>query len=85
MRITPGAVVRGGTSLDYETGCWRDQRPVIHMELCKACGVCEMVCPDNAVYVVDEIYAIAYDYCKGCALCAHECPTKAIVMEPEER
>jgi 2-oxoacid:acceptor oxidoreductase delta subunit (pyruvate/2-ketoisovalerate family) len=85
MRITPGAVVKGGTSLGYKTGRWRDQRPVIRRELCKPCGVCEIVCPDSAVYAVDKIYAIDYDYCKGCALCAHECPTKAIVMEPEER
>jgi pyruvate ferredoxin oxidoreductase delta subunit len=85
MRITLGAVVRGGTSLNYETGRWRDRRPVIQTELCKACGICETVCPDNSVYVVDKCYAIDYDYCKGCALCAYECPTRAIVMEPEAR
>lgn len=85
MKINPGAVVKGGTSLAYKTGAWRDQRPVIHMDLCKPCGICEMVCPDNAVYVVDKVFLIDYDYCKGCALCAHECPTGAIVMEQEDR
>jgi pyruvate ferredoxin oxidoreductase delta subunit len=85
MKIVPGAVVKGGTSLGYKTGSWRDQRPVVHMELCKACGQCEIVCPDNAVYVVDKIYIIDYDYCKGCGLCAYECPTEAIEIVPEEK
>ena len=85
MKITLGAVVTGGTSLEYKTGSWRDKRPVIHKDLCKACDLCEMVCPDSAVYVVDKIYVIEYDYCKGCGLCAYECPTDAIEMVPEEK
>lgn len=85
MRITPGAVVKGRTSLGYKTGSWRDERPVIRKDLCKACGQCEMVCPDSAVYVVDKVYVIDYDYCKGCGLCAYECPTDAIEMVLEEK
>ena len=85
MKITIGGVVKGGTSLDYKTGSWRDQRPLIDLELCKTCGICEEVCPDNAVYVEDEIYYIDYEYCKGCGLCAHECPVDAIEMVPEEK
>lgn len=85
MRIAVGAVVKGGTSVLYRTGAWRDQRPVLHAGSCKACGICEMVCPDSAVYVVDSAYHIDYDFCKGCALCAYECPTKAIEMQPEEK
>lgn len=85
MKITIGAVVRGGTSLEYKTGGWRDQRPVIDMDLCKACELCMDVCPDSAVYVNGERYYIDYDYCKGCGLCAYECPTDAIKMVPEEK
>ena len=85
MKITIGGVVKGGTSLDYKTGSWRDQKPVIDSESCKACGICEEVCPDNSVYEEDEIYCIDYDYCKGCGLCAYECPTDAIEMVPEEK
>jgi pyruvate ferredoxin oxidoreductase delta subunit len=85
MKITIGAVVKGGTSLEYKTGTWRDQRPVLHVELCKECGLCESVCPDSAVHVVDEVYVIDYDYCKGCGLCAYECPTEAIEMVQEEK
>jgi pyruvate ferredoxin oxidoreductase delta subunit len=85
MKITLGAVVKGGTSLEYKTGAWRDERPVIHMALCKACGQCIEVCPDSAVYVENEEYGIDYDYCKGCGLCAYECPTDAIEMMHEEK
>ncbi|MBT3254868.1 MAG: 4Fe-4S binding protein [Deltaproteobacteria bacterium] len=85
MEITIGAVVRGGTSLAYKTGSWRDQRPVLDMEECKVCGQCESVCPDSAVHVVEETYIINYDYCKGCGLCAYECPADAITMIREEK
>ena len=85
MKITIGAVVKGGTSLDYKTGDWRDQRPVIDQELCKNCGICHEVCPDDAVIVRNEHYEINYDYCKGCGICAYECTADAIEMVPEEK
>lgn len=85
MSITVGAVVPGGTSLEYKTGSWRDQRPVLDRELCKKCGICEDVCPDNAVHKEEEFFFIDYDYCKGCGLCAYECPADAIEMVLEEK
>ena len=85
MKITHGAVVKGGSSLDYKTGSWRDQRPIIDMEKCKACGRCEEVCPDSAVHVIKDVYVIDYDFCKGCGLCSYECPAEAIVMVREEK
>ncbi len=85
MEITVGAVVRGGTSLEYKTGSWRDQRPVIDMEECKVCGICESVCPDSAVHIISEEYIVDYDFCKGCGLCAYECPAGAIEMIKEEK
>lgn len=85
MKITPGAVVIGGTSTGYLTGNWRDQRPVIEIEECKYCGICYEVCPDSAVIVNDGTYQIDYDYCKGCGLCAYECPADCIQMVAEEK
>ena len=85
MKLTKGAVVAGGTSLSYKTGNWRDQRPVIDYDRCKVCGICQEVCPDDAVRVEDERYCIDYDYCKGCGICAHECTAEAIEMIPEEK
>ncbi len=85
MKLTPGAVVKGGTSLGYKTGSWRDERPVIDQDKCQMCGMCETVCPDDAVRVTESDYRIDYDYCKGCGLCAHECPAEAISMVPEKK
>jgi pyruvate ferredoxin oxidoreductase delta subunit len=85
VKISIGAVVKGGSSLEYPTGSWRDQRPTIDTETCKCCGICEEVCPDSAVHVVDEVYVIDYDFCKGCGLCAYECPVEAIKMSEEEK
>ena len=85
MEITIGAVVKGGTSLAYETGSWRNQRPVIDAEKCKQCGICIDVCPDDAVRYLKEEYHIDYTYCKGCGICAYECTADAIAMVPEEK
>lgn len=85
MKISIGAVVRGGTSLDYQTGTWRDRRPVVKQENCKACGICEEVCPDGAVELRDGVFQVDYFFCKGCGLCARECPAQAIEVIPEEK
>jgi pyruvate ferredoxin oxidoreductase delta subunit len=84
-KITPGAVVAGGTSLAYKTGNWRDQRPVVDRDACKKCGLCREVCPDDAVRIEADEYRVDYDYCKGCGICAHECTADAITMVPEEK
>ena len=85
MKITPGAVVKGGTSLEYKTGNWRDEKPVLDSEACTSCGTCRDVCPEDCVKVNQDRYSIDYDYCKGCGLCAYECPADAIQMIPEEK
>ena len=85
MKIERGAVTKGGTSLAYHTGTWRDQRPVIDQDACKQCGLCQEVCPDDSVRCEADHYKIDYVYCKGCGICAHECPADAIDMVPEEK
>ena len=85
MKLTPGAVVKGGTSLNYKTGSWRDQRPEIDQEACKQCGICKEVCPDDAVRQQGDRFEIDYDFCKGCGICAHECTAEAIRMKNEEK
>lgn len=85
MKLTIGAVVKGGSSLDYKTGNWRDQRPIVDHDRCHQCGLCQEVCPDDSVKMESDRYEINYDYCKGCGICAHECPADAIEMVPEEK
>ncbi len=85
MKLVAGGVIKGGTSLLYKTGVWRDQKPLIILEKCKSCGTCMDVCPDSAIHIVGDVYIIDYDYCKGCGLCKHECPADAIEMAPEDK
>jgi pyruvate ferredoxin oxidoreductase delta subunit len=63
------------------TGSWRVFRPVIDMEKCNQCGLCQMYCPDAAI---DEELNMDLNFCKGCGICANECPKKAIEMVREE-
>lgn len=85
MKISTGAVVKGGTSLAYHTGTWRDQRPVIDQQACKKCGICHQVCPDDAIQFQAACFSIDYRYCKGCGICAFECPSDAITIIVEEK
>ncbi len=45
---------------------------------CIACGMCEKVCPFDAVHVSGNLAKIDISKCKVCGLCASKCPTGAI-------
>ena len=85
--ITPGGTIYdAGNSKEFKTGDWRSKRPVFHHELCKQCGLCFPVCPDDAIPVGKDMKRLDfnYDYCKGCGICAKVCPFGAIIMEEEK-
>ena len=56
--------------------------PIILEEKCKACGLCEKVCPYNAIRVNKELKRaeVIEAACAGCGTCGAECPTGAIIM-----
>ena len=56
--------------------------PIILEEKCKACGLCEKVCPYNAIHVNKELKRaeVIEAACAGCGTCGAECPTGAIIM-----
>lgn len=52
---------------------------------CKACGMCQRVCPANAISITKaenglESYSIDYGKCIFCGNCAHYCNLGAIKM-----
>ncbi len=63
-----------------KTGAWRVFRPCMNRDLCNACGLCAMYCPDRAMAPSLEV---DLEFCKGCGICAHECPKRAIKMVRE--
>lgn len=54
--------------------------PVVDLDKCIKCGICERSCPEGTVALTDEGIIFDYRYCKGCGVCAYECPVKAIEM-----
>ena len=55
-------------------------------EKCAGCGVCEDVCPVEAIRVSDGVARIDQERCNGCQACVEACPNEAILMviEPAE-
>lgn len=51
--------------------------PKINSFKCKACKVCAMKCPENAI-IVDKKAKIDKNKCVGCASCMASCPHNAI-------
>jgi pyruvate ferredoxin oxidoreductase delta subunit len=81
--ITPNIRNPGG-SLCFKSGAWRTLKPVIIIEKCNKCGLCQVFCPDGVVRKrKDGTFEIDLDYCKGCGICANECPKAAIKMVVE--
>ena len=52
---------------------------------CVACGLCENVCPREAVHVVAGIRAqVDPARCVGCGTCARNCPAAVISLVPRK-
>ncbi|MBI2866136.1 MAG: 4Fe-4S binding protein [Chloroflexi bacterium] len=54
--------------------------PVIDLEKCNLCGVCEEVCPGDILYMEGGKQRIVRypQECDQCGICALDCPEKAI-------
>jgi len=75
-----------GSTTKNKTGSWRTFKPVVDINKCTGCNLCDMHCPDSAIKVgKDKKAHVNYDYCKGCGICAEICPVKAIAMERDEK
>ncbi|MFH1173020.1 MAG: 4Fe-4S binding protein [bacterium] len=86
LTVEPGSTTRN------KTGGWRNLKPIIDIEKCTGCAICEKICPEGICYSTGKknksgkiYFDRDLDYCKGCGLCAVECPSKAIIMVLEEK
>ena len=56
---------------------------------CINCDVCEPECPNDAIYMGDEIYEIDPDKCTECVghfdepMCAEVCPVDCCELDPD--
>jgi len=49
-------------------------------EKCTGCGVCQAVCPANAIILGDTV-SVDQALCTGCGTCIPECPNEALTLK----
>ena len=45
---------------------------------CIACGLCVKNCPQQAIFLKNNVAVIDYTKCNGCGTCVTKCPKKVI-------
>ena len=49
---------------------------------CIGCGICEEICPNEAIAIVDGVATLARDEdCEDCGVCVEFCEQEAITIE----
>jgi NAD-dependent dihydropyrimidine dehydrogenase PreA subunit len=51
---------------------------IVNQALCKGCGICEGICPNDAIHLHDEKAYINQSLCTACEACVEMCPTGAL-------
>ena len=79
-----GIITESGNSEKFNTGEWRNKKPVHNLEKCKHCMMCILPCPDNAtLHCNGKMTGFDLSKCKGCGICAKVCHFGAIEMVDE--
>jgi MinD superfamily P-loop ATPase len=50
---------------------------------CTHCGVCEFMCPQDAIKEAKNQFVVRRRVCNGCGDCVPYCPVRAIVQEQQ--
>jgi dihydroorotate dehydrogenase (NAD+) catalytic subunit len=72
--------VRGLAIRRWEERALRTIRvpPVLDVDVCTGCGLCETSCVYDAIRVVEKKAVLAEEDCTGCGLCVTRCPVRAL-------
>ncbi len=49
--------------------------------ICKGCGECAQVCPDNVIEIIDKKSIVDYIGCTCCGVCDRVCPLGALEIK----
>jgi heterodisulfide reductase subunit A-like polyferredoxin len=71
--------VRNGTPMISSSG----YLSVVDVQICSSCGLCEEICPFEAIDYDGEHPEILFAKCMGCGVCVHHCPEGALQLVPE--
>jgi pyruvate ferredoxin oxidoreductase delta subunit len=65
--ISLGSIIaNAGNAVQYKTGDWRSERPVLNKDRCIKCGICYIYCPEGCIRQNPEGHFEADLYhCKG--------------------
>jgi uncharacterized Fe-S center protein len=74
----------GSASVGGKLELHSSSQPMIDVENCIGCKVCEKYCRHDAVKVVDRKAVIDYDKCVGCGQCVAVCQKSAAVVKDYE-
>jgi len=56
----------------------------LNLARCNGCGACVAVCPEGALYLVDDKAMVEASLCCGCEACVAACPMGAIAITTQE-
>jgi MinD superfamily P-loop ATPase len=64
----------------------RHGAPYVIIEGCIECGICERVCPYDAIFMSDDFeFVVSGELCPSCHRCYEPCPVDTIVPMDDPR